>query len=159
MSHLFTDQSPCLFPLSCSLPYLFRHSGQHWEGVYLSLQKCVSNYRPFRHSFRWEIRKWLSLCCSSPLLIYLLLSVCMEVWCAASLTSGSSNRKIWSRLNSGSEKKERTNYDKHLENYECCGGGFTVHIHIMQELVAGSAVTEEEFLFQTQFVLCRIHRS
>lgn len=105
MSHLFTDQSPCLFPLSCSLPYLFRHSGQHWEGVYLSLQKCVSNYRPFRHSFRWEIRKWLSLCCSSPLLIYLLLSVCMEVWCAASLTSGSSNRKIWSRLNSGSEKK------------------------------------------------------
>jgi len=31
MSHLFTDQSPCLSPLSCSLLYLFRYTGHHGD--------------------------------------------------------------------------------------------------------------------------------
>lgn len=31
MSHLFTDQSQCLSPLSCSLLYLFKHTGEHGD--------------------------------------------------------------------------------------------------------------------------------
>lgn len=31
MSHLFTDQGPCLSPSPAPSPYLFRHTGQHGD--------------------------------------------------------------------------------------------------------------------------------
>lgn len=100
MSHLFTDQSLCLFPLSCSLLYPFRHTDQHGDRHSFPFRYVFPITGLARHSFRWEIRRWLSLCYSFPPVIYLLLSMSIEVWRAASLTYGSSNRERWSRLNS-----------------------------------------------------------
>lgn len=98
MSHLLTDPSlisPSRAP-SCTHSDILASTG-------------ISTALPSEISFQlWALQvliqmrdyKVTSPCCSPPPIIYLLLSVCVQVWCTASFTCMSSKRERWTRLNS-----------------------------------------------------------
>lgn len=94
--------------------------------------------------------KVTSFCCSSPLIIYPLLSMCVEVWRAASLNSGPPGRERWNRLNSVALKRDsKRGLWRAFTNLWMLWRRFHWE-PVVQELVTGSEGTEEELFFQTQ---------